>query len=177
MIQITLEEKRLTEIIEKAVKNAFAAQKPAPPSPHPEREYLNSEVELACFLGCSYSTVKRLKRAGRIKYTQAGTNVKFRISDVIEAIQTDPKVGKLVTNMLQKLFNQSATGTTGEKPKVTTETEIHGRFVFIEIRYQGWRCTACCTAELFANQREVRDLVNQIILTQNFRKPFKTSPL
>lgn len=144
------------------------------PSPHPEREYLNSEIELARFLGCSYSTAKRLKRAGRIKYTQEGTSVKFYIPDVIDAIQTDPKVGALVTKMWEKLFNQNATD---EKPKVTIESELHGRFVFIGIRYQGWRCTACCTAELFANQREVSDLVNQIILTQNFRKPFKTSPL
>jgi hypothetical protein len=177
MIQINCNEKRLTEIIENAVNNAFAAQKPAPPSLHPEREYLTSEVELARFLGCSYSTAKRLKQSGNIKFTQEGTRVKFYIPDVIDAINNDNKVGALVSKMWEKLFNQNATEKNTTKPKVIIEAELHGRFMFIGLRYQGWRCTACCSSELWDKQHEVRDLVNQIILTQNNRKPFKTSPL
>jgi len=102
MQQLSFSEKRLEAIVEKAVNNAFAAQKAVSEPQHPEWDYLPSEVALAQFLECSYSTAKRFKKEGLIKFTQEGTKVKFLIADVLEAIENHDRVSKYIDRLCEK---------------------------------------------------------------------------
>jgi hypothetical protein len=178
MSQFSFSEKRLTAIVEKAVNNAFASQKDAPKPPYPEWDYLPSIVALSDFLECSYSSAKRFKKAGLIKFEQQGTKVKFYIPDILEAIEKHERVGKYIDRLCEKYPPAGSPQIPKKEPKIRIETELFpGRFMFIKIKYQGWGCTICTSPDLWENQSLIRELVNEVIKEQNQRKPFKVSSL
>ena len=182
MSQLSFSEKRLSAIVEKAVNNAFAAQKAVLEPTHPEEYYLPSIVALCDFLECSYPTGKRLKKEGFIKFTQEGTKVKFLISDVLDAIEKYDRVGKYIDRMMEKYPPAGAPSSCNSSPireilphKIFIESELYDDIMFIDIKYRGFKCIACCSADLWDKQSEIKSLVNLIIERQNQRKPFKTT--
>lgn len=178
MIQLSFSERRLTAVVEKAVTNAFTAQKAVPEPTHPSWDYLPSVVALADFLECSYRTALRFKKAGLIKFTQDGTKVKFLITDVLDAIEKHDRVGKYIDRFCEKYPPAGSPPMPKKDPKIRIETELFPeKFMFIKIKYQGWGCTVCTSPELWDNQPLIRELVHQVIKEQNERKPFKISPL
>jgi hypothetical protein len=173
--KVCFNEKRLATIVEKAVKNALKASTNSSSESHSPLNYLDSIVELADFLGCSYKTALRFKMQGRIKFHQNGCNVRFFIPDVFDAFEKDPCVGRY----LEKCFrtNPSENQQQKTKPKVSIQTELDsGRFMFIHINYQHWGCTVVCSPDLWNDQIQINEIIRQIILAQNKRKPFKIQP-
>ena len=166
----------LSEIVEKAVKNAFASFQNGTIEHHGDWEYLPNIPALANFLGCSYTTAKRLKHLHRIKFFQNGTNVKFFIPDVIYAIDHDPVVSKHFHKHWDLISGKPAVPS--QPPKIYVETELYpDRFIFATIRYQGWRCCICIPEHLWNDANRVADFINQVILHRHAKYPFRIPPV
>ena len=143
-----------------------------------EWDYLPSEVALSEFLECSISTARRFKKEWLIKFTQEGTKVRFYIPDVLEAADKHDRVGKYIDRWCENHPPAGSPQLPKEDPKIFIENELYpGRFMFIRVKYQRWSCTVVCSPDLWDKQSEIRELVHQVILAQNERKPFKISPL
>jgi hypothetical protein len=166
------------DVMHRLLLNQSNNSKAVSEPPSPDWDYLPSIAELADFLDCSYRTALRIKRAGLIKYTQEGAKVKFLITDVLDAIEKDDRVGKYVDRFCEKYFPAGSPPIPKKDPKIRIETGLFPeRFMFIKIRYQGWGCTVCTSPELWDNQPRIRALVHQVIKEQNESKPFRISPL
>jgi hypothetical protein len=141
-----------------------------------ESSYIGSISELADFLECSYSSALRLKRSGAVISSRKGRSIRFYIPDILDAMENNDKVGGYIDRMMEKYAPVS--GDTPKKDlKIFTESELfQGRFMFIDIKYQGWRGTAVCSPDLWEQQAKIRSLVQEIILSQHSRKPFKIRP-
>ena len=84
MIQVNLNEERLSAIVQNAVTNALIEKAEVQTT---EARILHSIRELAEFLGCSTVTAQKFKNKGWIPYRQIGRKVLFDTNEVMKAIE------------------------------------------------------------------------------------------
>ena len=180
MSKFVFTEKKMTEVVTNAVFQALAEASSPEQKPVPAGLHLDSIVQLAGFLGCSYNWAKQIKKEGRIKCLQQGPKVMFFLSDILEAVDRDPSIRRM---FLARIGTGSPSCNSSQireirKPQVMFETELFpGRFIFATIKYQGWRCNACIPYHLWNEPGKVKDFVNQIIRDRHEKHPFKIAPL
>jgi len=79
-------------LIRDCMKSEFQKYNPAPP----QEEELITSTEAAKILGVSKVTLHFWKKEGRIKFYKIGTRIRFKKSEVWEALQTNRKYNRLV---------------------------------------------------------------------------------
>ncbi|HET6555704.1 MAG TPA: DUF3853 family protein [Prolixibacteraceae bacterium] len=86
MIEVNFNEKRLEEIVRKAVFDAMTLMVPKEPI-SPERRPIKSMRGIADFLGCSVVTAQKLKNSGKLPCHQFGRKVLFFTDEVLKDIK------------------------------------------------------------------------------------------
>lgn len=100
MLESKFNEGRLTAIIEKAVYNAVTKTQKKAIDPFWDVICFHSTKQLSRFFGCSYYRAKKWKNKGKINFSMHGSNVFYRIADVLAAIAGDKEISNFFTKKL-----------------------------------------------------------------------------
>jgi hypothetical protein len=146
--------------------------------PDPDWDYFPSRAAVAEFFEVPDSTVRSWERSGRIKGEKHGSNIRYYIPAILEAVEKDDIIGYYAARLSEKYPPAKETEQPAKEPEISIKTELFPkRFTFIDVGYQGWKATVVCSPDLWDNQKEIRALVYEVILAQHDRKPFKIAPL
>lgn len=82
---IVITKEQLKAIVLECLEEYHSNQKDN--SKQPEK-YLYSIKELADFIHCSMATANKIKKSGKIRYSQIGRKILFRVDEIKEDIKT-----------------------------------------------------------------------------------------
>jgi hypothetical protein len=140
---------------------------PAPRKGFPEDEFFFSNVEMAGFIGCSVRTVRRLRQRGKIPCIKHGNVVLFHIATVLDLIAKDDKLAALFTRKVRPHRPKQV-------PKIRYSCTLKRGWVFVDIRYLGWKGTYICGVGELPGEKRLHLIIRQIVTARNSYKPFKT---
>ena len=86
-VLISISEHKLNALIRQAVKSVLHEYQQGTAEPAvPEEKFLDKRAT-AAILSCSVATVDNMKRAGELPFYRIGSAVRFKLSEVLEAVE------------------------------------------------------------------------------------------
>ena len=135
-----------------------------------EVEFLKGNYKCAEYLRCGISSVKKLKQKGIISSFKEGNYSWFRISDIVAARELHPEA-----------FNFRVYSTPPKRtysPILFTKCYTSSKDVmFINLTYQGWKCTICSTPAIVNDQPAIFTLCENVIRLYHKFRPFVIKPM